>query len=63
MNASPSIHFYGDVRRDDLRPLLWVNYQPRFVKRHWFANGDEALRYGYRVVMRWERMQWYKENE
>lgn len=57
------IHFYGDVRRDDLRPVLWVNHQPRFVKRHWFKSGEEALRYGYRVVARWERMQWYKENK
>ena len=57
----PSIHFYGDVESNTLRPLLWVNHQPRFVKRSRFANGEEALRYGYRLVARWERRQWYKE--
>lgn len=56
-----NIRFYGDVRSDDIRPLLWVNHQPRFVKRHRFASGEEALRYGYRLVMRWERRQWHKE--
>lgn len=57
------IHFYGDVANDrTLRPLLWVNHQPRFVKRTRFKDGDEALRYGYQVVARWERRRWYNQN-
>lgn len=49
------LRYYGEVRTDDMAPLLWVNDRPRFVRKQ-FTDGWAAVAYAYRLVARYERM-------
>ncbi len=42
-----NVQFYGDVRIDDLIPVLFVNHVPRLPRRRNFTDGFEAQRYGH----------------
>lgn len=51
-----TVQFYGDVRLDDLLPVLWVDGKPRLPRRHKFVDGWEAQRYGHMLKNRYARI-------